>query len=122
MSIIKNISKISIKIDNVTIPPYQTHKFDIIKDRLCLNKYENRHMIEYVKEPVVNTIPAVETKVEKPVVSKKPAVVEEPKVEVEVTETEDLTTKKAKSVNKRKLVKTDDENIETKGEMTDATD
>ncbi len=124
MSIIKNVSKITIKIDNVNIPPYQTHKFDTIIDRLSLNRYTNRHMIEFINEPVVEI---VENIVKTPKVETVENIVEKTEeiketTTIEDTNVEEESTKKSTKSGRKKSVKTDDENIEMKGEIDNASD
>lgn len=124
MSIIKNVSKITIKIDNVNIPPYQTHKFDTIIDKLSLNRYTNRHMIEFINEPVVET---VENIVETPVVEIVENIVEKTEEVKETAIVEDKNAdeeaaKKSTKSGRKKSVKADDENIEMKGEIDNASD
>ena len=116
MYLIKNISKICISIDNVSIPPYQTAEFGIIKDRLCLNKYNNRHMIQ-VTTKTDNKTNAVETK--QP--DNNDIIIEEEKTVVEENKVSDVVEKPVK-FNKRKAVKSNDENIKMKGEVLDASD
>ena len=124
MSIIKNTSRITIKIDNVNIPPYQTHKFDTIKDRLSLNRYTNRHMIEFINEPVVETVENIVETVKVETVEKTVETKEEVKetTTIKDTKVDDESTKKSTKSGRRKSVKTDDENIEMKGEIDNASD
>lgn len=124
MSIIKNTSRITIKIDNVNIPPYQTHKFDTIKDRLSLNRYTNRHMIEFINEPIVETVENNVETVKVETVEKTVETKEEVKetTTIKDTKVDDESTKKSTKSGRRKSVKTDDENIEMKGEIDNASD
>ena len=124
MSIIKNTSRITIKIDNVNIPPYQTHKFDTIKDRLSLNRYTNRHMIEFINEPVVETVENIVETVKVETIEKTVETKEEVKetTTIKDTKVDDESTKKSTKSGRRKSVKTDDENIEMKGEIDNASD
>ena len=131
MYVIKNISKINVTIDGITISPYQSKEFSSIKDRLAINRYENKHMIQITtvikNDPKSNTIDSVKTepittipdtiKVEKTKTNE----VQDNKIGKKKKSTKSVETVDQKTVTEE-VVKNDITNTETKGEITNASD
>jgi uncharacterized membrane protein YgaE (UPF0421/DUF939 family) len=129
--VIKNISRINVTIDGITISPYQSKEFNTIKDRLAINRYENRHMIQVAtitkNEPKSNTIDSAKTepitaipdiiKVEKTKTNE----AQESKIGKKKKSTKSVETVDQKTVTEE-VVKNDITNTEMKGEITNASD
>ena len=121
MYIVKNITRYGVSVDGINIPPYGSKEFETITNLTDINKFLNKHMIEFktvnkvdIENCIINdTIMNNDVKTEKV----------EPVIEESTTiEKTEKPTKNKKRSNSDDIKPETAEEISMKGEILNASD